>query len=136
MVARLYSGRELKEAESKVETSCSSLLVDKAPLTPLPTIEEGLGKAALWTTPPRGEEQVHNCSTSMYLLQWDQFAAAREGFSRVRSGQRSQLAAACNFMMTKFLDCELTGGCRSSDDITKSPAKSGIGLFLLGRLFR
>ena len=103
-----------------METSSSGLLVDKAPLTPLPTIEEGLGKEALWTTPPTGEEQVHDCSASIYLLQWDQFVAAREGLTRVRSGQRSQLTAARNSAMTKSLNCELTGGCQSSNDLTKS----------------
>ena len=69
MVPRLYSGHKLEEAGSKAKRRSGGLLVDKAALTSLPTIEERLCKAARQTTLPRGEEQAHNCSTSMFLLQ-------------------------------------------------------------------
>ena len=137
-VASLYSGHELEEGGSKVTRCGGHLLVGKAALTPLPTIEEKLRRTVLQTLPPRGKEQVHDCISSMFLLQWDQLVATCEGPTRVMSGQRSQLTTARNCVKTESLNWEPTGGCQGRDDLTKSPVETSKGLLwrTLSRILR
>ena len=111
-MARLYSEHEPEEARSKAKKR-GCLLVGKAALKPLPTIKERLNKAALQTSPPRGKEQVHDCSIGTLLLQWDQFLITHEGPSRVMSG-----LSARDSVKTKSLSREHTGGCQGRDHLT------------------
>ena len=79
-------------------------------LTPSPKIEERPCKGTPQISPSRGKELVHDYSTSVFLLKWEQFVAMREEPIRVTSGQGSQLTASHNSVKTESLNWEQKGG--------------------------